>query len=308
MKLFVTGGTGFVGSHFLNVAHARGHEIVALRRPGSVPRVPLFREPTWIDAALDHDFGDDVGGAFAGIDAVVHLASHTPNPPYDTLERCLHWNVQASVKLAQQAVAAGVKRFVVAGTCFEYGRASDRYDAIPVDAPLEPELSYPISKAAASIAFLGLARQEKLQLQLMRIFQVYGEGEAATRFWPALRAAAREGRDFPMSPGLQVRDFVAVESVAAQIADALAFDDVLPGEPRIVHVASGEPRSLIEFARYWWERWGATGRLLPGAVPMRAGEVMRIVPEMTPAHYRHGTPATPATPATRPASATPSQD
>jgi nucleoside-diphosphate-sugar epimerase len=276
MKLFVTGGTGFVGSHFLNTAHARGHEIVALRRPGSRPRIELHREPAWIDAALDADLGT----AFDGIDAVVHLASHTPNPPYDTLERCLYWNVQASMQMAGHAVRAGARRFVVAGTCFEYGLASDRYDAIPVDAPLEPNLAYPISKAAASVAFLGLARQERLQLQLMRIFQVYGEGEPATRFWPGLRAAAREGRDFPMSPGLQVRDFVAVESVAAQLCDALAFDGVPPGAPRIAHVASGHAQSLIEFARHWWREWGATGRLIAGAVPMRTGEVMRIVPEM----------------------------
>ena len=279
MRVFLTGATGFVGSHVVDALHARGHEVVALRRPGSRSRVPPAREPRWIDGALD----DVPGDAFAGIDAVMHLASHTPNPPYDTLERCLYWNVQASIAMASRAVAAGVRRFVVAGSCFEYGASAARYDAIPVDAPLEPALSYPTSKAAAAVAFLGLARQEGLQLQLMRLFQVYGEGEAPTRFWPALREAARTGRDFPMSPGLQVRDFVAVEDVAAQLADALDFDGVAPGRPRIAHVASGRPCTLIDFARHWWARWGATGRLLPGAVPMREGEVMRLVPAMTPA-------------------------
>jgi hypothetical protein len=45
-------------------------------------------------------------------------------------------------------------------------------------------------------------------------------------------------------------------------------------------VASGRPQTLLEFARYWWSFWAATGSLLPGALPYRVGEIMRLVPEM----------------------------
>ncbi len=274
MKIFLTGGTGFVGSHVIDQAHAAGHEVVALRRPGSRTRIALQREPRWVDGDLDADHAE----ALRGCEVFVHLASHTPNPPYDTLERCLYWNVYASIKLAEQARAAGIDRFLVAGTCFEYGRAAERYEAIPTDAPLEPVISYPVSKAAASVAFLALGRQPGVRLQLSRIFQVYGEGEQATRLWPSLRRAAQAGEDFPMSPGEQVRDFVRVEDVAAHFVQSLGCEHVTPGEPRIRHVASGQPQRLIDFAGHWWRHWGATGRLIPGAVPYRPGEVMRLVP------------------------------
>jgi nucleoside-diphosphate-sugar epimerase len=99
--------------------------------------------------------------------------------------------------------------------------------------------------------------------------------------WPGLRAAALEGRDFPMSPGLQVRDFVEVGEVARQLLAGLDLSAVEPGRPRVAHVASGHAQTLRAFAETWWSRWGAAGRLIPGAVPMRAGEVMRIVPDMT---------------------------
>ncbi len=276
MKIFLTGGTGFVGSHFVNQAHAAGHTLVAQRRPGSRPRIALEREPQWVDRALDGDFSAELQGC----DAVVHLASHTPNPPYDTLERCLYWNVQASVSLLEQARQAGISRFICAGSCFEYGRAAERYERIPVTAPLEPALSYPTSKAAASVAFEGLAREKQLRLKLLRLFQVYGEGESENRLWPSLRRAARAGQDFPMSPGEQVRDFIDVVDVAAQIVMHLDFTDCREGEPQVHHVASGRPQTLLEFAHHWWSFWGATGRLLPGAVPYRAGEIMRLVPKM----------------------------
>lgn len=276
MKIFLTGGTGFVGSHFVNQAHAAGHTLVAQRRPGSRPRIALEREPQWVDRALDGDFSAELEGC----DAVVHLASHTPNPPYDTLERCLYWNVQASLNLAEQARQAGVQRYVCAGSCFEYGRSAERYERIPVDAPLEPTLSYPTSKAAASIAFMGFAAEHRLQLQVLRIFQVYGEGEPASRLWPSLRAAAQSGQDFAMSAGDQVRDFIDVHDVAAAFVRALDFRGCEAGLPRLSHVGTGRPQRLADFAQHWWRAFSATGQLKLGAVPYRYNELMRLVPEI----------------------------
>jgi len=276
MKIFVTGGTGFVGSHFLNAAFKSGYQVIALRRPGSLPRVPLVQEPKWVDGLLDGDFRSDLEGC----DAVVHLAAHSPNPPYDTLERCLYWNLMASLKLCDQAADVGVSKFLVAGSCFEYGRAGERYDFIPVDAPLEPTMTYPTSKAAASIAFSGWAVDRNVQLQILRIFQVYGEGEPEGRLWPSLRRAALAGADYPMTLGEQVRDFISVQEVAETFVKALTFENVEPGEPLIKHVGTGKPQSVLEFAQYWWKRWGAKGKLLPGAVPYRENEVMRFVPHV----------------------------
>ena len=276
MKLFVTGGTGFIGTHFLVQALQAGHEVRALRRPGSQPRLPLPSQPEWVDGALD----GDLQAQLAGCEVLVHLAAHTPNPPYAPLDACLYWNVVAPLRLAQQAWAAGVQRFLVAGSCFEYGRAAERVAAVDAWTPLEPALSYPTSKAAASIAFEGFAREQGARLKLLRIFQVFGDGEPAGRFWPALQRAAECGADFPMSTGDQVRDFVSVHDVATAIVRHLDFDTVQPGAPEVHPIASGHPQSLLEFASHWWRHWGATGRLLPGALPRRPGEVMRLAPRL----------------------------
>lgn len=274
MKLFVTGGTGFVGSHFVRQALAAGHSVTALRRPSSRTRIELDVAPDWVDGRLDDDYLQQL----EGIDVLVHLASHTPNPPYASLDECLYWNVFAATKLARQACDAGVQQFLIAGSCFEYGLAAERVSEIQTSTPLEPNLSYPTSKAAATLAFEGFAREKSLQLKILRIFQVYGEGEQATRLWPSLRAAALRGADFPMSLGEQVRDFVPVEVVAEQFVSHLDFKDTKPGCPSVYHIGSGKPQSLLAFAEYWWRHWGATGKLLPGAVPYRPNELMRLVP------------------------------
>jgi nucleoside-diphosphate-sugar epimerase len=280
MLLFVTGATGFVGSHFVRQAVARGDSIRAVRRSGSLPRLPLPEAVDWIDAPLDADFSSH----FDGVECVVHLASHTPNPPYAPLDECLYWNVYASERLCQAAAVAGVRKFLIAGSCFEYGAAAAAQEYVRPDCALQPAVSYPISKAAASVALLGFARERNVCLQLLRIFQVYGEGEAATRFWPSLKRAALAGEDFPMTAGQQVRDFIDVVDVAAAFVRALDFAGVEPGKPHIRNVGTGKGRTLLTFAQEWWAKWNATGVLKPGAVASRPGEVARLVANVQDVH------------------------
>ena len=280
MELFVTGATGFVGLHFVRQALERGHVVRALRRPSVAPREAPQAGVRWIDLPMD----GDLRGCFEGVDCVVHLASHTPNPPYAPLAECLYWNVYASLRLAQFAVEAGVLDFVVAGTYFEYGTAAAGMDTIHPGTPLQPVLSYPVSKAAASAAFAGLAREKGLRLQLLRIFQVFGEGESPKRFWPSLRRAALAGEDFSMSAGTQIRDFIEVGEVAAAFVSALEREGVEAGKPQQRNVGTGRACTLLEFATAWWAQWEAAGRLLPGAVPLRAGEMPRLVANVADVH------------------------
>jgi nucleoside-diphosphate-sugar epimerase len=277
MKIFVTGGTGFIGSHFLNRLSAERHEVFALKRPGSAPRIPLKAQPQWLPKIMPELTVEDLRGC----EMLVHIAAHSANVPYDTFSECLRWNVLEPCILFEKAMAAGVRRFVVAGSCFEYGRSGEQFEFIPPDAPLEPAQSYPTSKAAASIALAGLAREKKAELLILRIFQVFGEGELESRFWPSLRRAALAGEDFPMTAGEQVRDFVPVATVVEKFVAALARTDLRAGKPKIENVGTGRPQTLRTFAEFWWQHWNAKGNLKIGATPHRVGEVMRYVPKIT---------------------------
>lgn len=267
-----------MGSHVLNALINRGYKIKALRREGSISRIPVQGKVEWLTAGLEQI--DETH--LKGHDVLIHLAAHSANVPYDHLERCLFWNNEMSLRLVEAGERAGIQRFLVAGTCFEYGLSGERYEFIPTCAPLEPTQSYPISKAASAVSLMGWARLNKQRMSYHRLFQVFGEGEPANRLWPALRTAAIAGHDFPMTKGEQVRDFIAVEDVADHFIDALGSVPPERGSPEVYHVATGKPTRIIDFANNWWKRWAAVGTLLPGAIPYRNGEVMRYVPERTP--------------------------
>jgi nucleoside-diphosphate-sugar epimerase len=276
MKLFVTGGTGFLGGNFLKKAIAHGHDVVALRRTNSVPCLSSASEVVWYEGSLD----DRMAEIFKGIDCFVHFAAHSVIGNQSTLEECLYWNVYSSVRLIVEAMECGVEKFLIAGSCFEYGLSANHQEKIHPASEMRPVTNYAISKAAASLALIGVARLQKAKMQILRVFQAYGEGEKEPRLWPSLKAAALGGKDFSMTSGLQVRDFINVNCVIDVFLDALDFSAVECGVPQIRNVGTGVGMSVYDFARVWWKQFGAKGSLIPCALPQREGELSRIVADI----------------------------
>lgn len=276
MNIFLTGGTGFIGSHFLLQGLAEGHTIKALKRSvSSQPRISIGIEPEWLEKSYEQVTVADLKGC----DVLVHLAAHSVIYPFDTLENCIRYNVVEPLKLFDKAVKAGIKRFIIAGSCFEYGKSGEKFDFIPINAPLEPTQTYSTSKAMASLAFQQFAADNNVFVSIHRIFQVYGEGENPQRLWPSLKKAALNGDDFPMTKGEQIRDFIPVSKVASIFLKACIENNYKVG-CQIKNIGSGIPQSILEFSKFWWEKWNAKGYLLIGEIPYRNLEVMRFVPKI----------------------------
>lgn len=279
MTILLTGATGFIGMHVCEQALNAGHSVVALVRPQSINKLPVHPRLRQVTAA---ELGTVAESELNGCDACIHLAAHGINTGGADWTACFQTNVHASLQLWMTAAKAGVRRFVICGSCFEYGRSGERYERIPVDAPLEPTGAYHASKAAATMAAVGLAIDQKLELAVVRPFHVYGEGEAESRFWPSLRRAARAGQDFKMTEGAQIRDFIPVEDAARSILEKAVHGPLHAGRPYVENLGTGAPRTIRDFAEDWWRRFHATGRLCFGTIPYRANEVMRYVPQVGP--------------------------
>lgn len=276
MKIFVTGSNGFIGSHVVKIALDDGHEVVGLRRSTKMPVIELAEQPKWVEGSLE----DDLRPMLQGCDALIHLAAYGVNPVHDSWQEAFRWNVDATINVLEQAKSMGVKRFVIVGSCSEYGRSAERYDYVPCDAPLEPVNAYGASKAAGTLSAMGFAREFDLELVVLRLFHIYGEGEGPERLWSSLKKAALSGDDFLMTHGAQIRDFTPVEFAARSLLNYATEVDVLRGEPQIYNVGTGRPKSLQHFAREQWEKFSAKGNLKKGALPYRDNEVMRYVPKV----------------------------
>lgn len=276
MNLFVTGATGFVGGHFVEAALNRGHHVIALKRPGRETRINLDQEPQWCTG----DLRDDLSPLLVECDGVVHLAAAGVSANKDDWDYCFDVNLSQSLAFWRQAVGCGIKNFLICGSCFEYGLACKNHSFIPHDSELLPTDAYSASKAAASMAATGLACSFDLKLVIARLFHVYGEGEDATRFWPSLVQAATAGKDFPMTSGEQVRDFIYVKDAVLKLLDIVSEFEFLKENVSIQNVGSGFPRTLLSFAQEQWSALNAQGSLLPGRLSYRENEPMRCVPSV----------------------------
>jgi UDP-glucose 4-epimerase len=276
LKIFLTGATGFLGAHVLRLATQQGHTVVAPFRQGANAHVNLPKETRWIPGDLEHRFHDGLKGC----DVLVHLAAHGVLDQDPDWQQCFRTNVLLSLRLWEDAIAAGVKRLIIAGSCFEYGKSGECYDFIPPDAPLLPTGAYHASKAAASMAAIGLCHQRNVELAILRPFHLFGAGEAPSRFWPQLITAARTGADFAMTNGEQIRDFTPVEFAASIFLEAATLRRLVPGKPEIENVGTGKPTRLKDFAAKEWTRNRARGVLLIGQRSQRRLEVMRYVPRI----------------------------
>ena len=126
----------------------------------------------------------------------------------------------------------------------------------------------------------GLAVESNIKLVYLRVFSVFGEGQFEENLWPSIKKAALSGDDFPMTEGQQIRDFIHIDELTRKIISELDFSSVQPGIPLVKNIGSGNPQTVLQFSKYWWQKFNATGKLLPGVIPYRKNEAMRIVPKL----------------------------
>ena len=148
----VTGGTGFVGSHFLRIAVAAGYELRALTRAWKPPEDGI----DWVEGALDRP--ESLAKLCTGADAVVHIAGAINAPSRAAFERV---NVAGTAAMIDAARRAKVKRFVHVSSL----------------AAREPKLSdYGWSKAKSE----RLVAASGLDWTVLRPPAVYGPGDRET--------------------------------------------------------------------------------------------------------------------------------
>ena len=274
MKIFVSGGTGFIGSYFINSAISAGHKLVCLRRPKSHPRIKLNREPDWVKGTL----GDDLSRSMIGCDALVHMAACGVSPQKASKEDLIKVNVIESYKLIQLAISKGINKFLIIGTSDEFGNSGDRFNFLSSDAPLEPITGYAISKAKLFQLLKTLTAEKNLILIYSRIFSAYGIGQYEKNLWPSMKKAALSGKDYLLTPGEQIRSFIPVGEAVEKLVELLNFSKVKPGILSQKNISSNSYQTVREFSEYFWNKWNAKGKLHFGAKPYRNNEIMRCVP------------------------------
>jgi UDP-glucose 4-epimerase len=270
MRILITGGSGFIGSHIVEHYQGSAEEIRVLDNLRTGYRHNLdgldctFIEGSITDRAL-------VAQAMDGVDYVFHLAALVSVP--ESMAKpgeCVDINVHGLLAVLEAAAKAGVKKLVFASSAAIYG-----------DNPTVPKLEtmYPEPKSPYAITkldgeyYLGMYHAEGLlETAALRFFNVFGPRQdpkgAYAAAVPIFIEKAVRGEDITVfGDGEQTRDFIYVRDIVG----ALVFAAQTPGVTGVFNAGYGGQLTINKLAAQIIAAAGSASRVRHG--PARAGDV-----------------------------------
>lgn len=267
-RVLVTGASGFVGRQTLDKLTTLGYEVHALHSPTSSSG-EVLPGVTW--HALDLLDAKEVSFFMANLKPthMLHYAWFAVPGQYLHSPMNAQW-LQASIHLMNEFALHGGKRFVGAGTCFEYdGTYGYCRETLT---PLSADSIYGVCKDATRRVLESLADNLGVDFAWGRIFFLYGPHEYESRLVSSVIRALLNNEPAECSAGTQIRDFMHVEDVAAGFA-ALLNSSV----QNSVNICTGEAIKIKDVTLTIAELLDAQDLLHLGALPMRPNEPPMLI-------------------------------
>ena len=286
-RVLVTGGSGFIGSHTVDLLMSRGHEVIVVDDLSTGFMANLAR---WKDHPQFTFVKADITNAIAGtleqiaaikgpIERMIHFAAQTAVPlSMDDPVSDIRVNVAGSVALLEYARRNGIQKVAFASSSAVY----DDDAAVPVteDSRARPSSPYGIDKLAVEFYLDYYARLYGLKYTALRFMNVYGPRQDPKSHYSGvisifLDRAITNAPITIFDDGEQTRDFVYVTDVAEAVAKS-CLEDGAHGE--IINIGTGVEVTVNQIARTILDL--AKSNSTVTHAPARAGDIRRSVTTM----------------------------
>lgn len=247
MKILVTGGAGFLGSHIVDLLISKGVETYVLKsgfrskkHPSLINKEAIVIEGDLLDYWNLHKATKNMDMVFHCGAVLSHYAEQYPELAFDV-------NVKGTWNLKRACHENGVTRIIFASTSFVYGNPAK--EPVSESDPLNPKGNFEVGKLAAE-KILQAVHPFQVPYTILRLFNMYGPrsypDELYTQATATFILEALKGKSIEVhADGKQELDFVYVKDVAEAFWDCARTESA---ENEIFNVGSGESKSILQLA------------------------------------------------------------
>ena len=258
MKILVTGGAGYIGSHVVLALCEGGYEVVVLDDLSSGNREAVDDRAEFIQGSTLNN--DNVATALNGVDAVIHLAAFkAAGESMIDPGKYSQNNISGTISLLNAMITYEVDKFIFSSTAAVYGYP--KYLPLDENHPLEPINYYGFTKLEIERILKWYGELKGLKYATLRYFNAAGyDSQRRIQFLeknPAnlipivmeVASGRREkmevfGNDYDTSDGTGVRDYIHVTDLAT--AHVKAIEYLNENESIILNLATGESHSVLD--------------------------------------------------------------
>jgi len=280
MRIFITGGAGFIGSHLANELHQRGHFVRVLDDLSS-------GDPAKLQTGIHFTRGDvrdipKLWSLLQGVDVVYHLAARVSVPASILYPREYNdVNVGGTVALLEACRDVGVRRVILASSGTVYGNQLQQ--PVHEETTTQPTVPYAVSKVAAEQFLFTIGKLSGFETVALRIFNAYGPSQLlppvhAPVIPQFMQQIIGGGSVVVQGDGCQTRDFVYIDDVVKALcyaADAPQIDQ------QIINVGSGLEITINALIERIAQTVGGKANVLYNHET--SGGVMRLVADLAKA-------------------------
>ena len=278
MKIFLTGGAGFIGSHLTRSLLSQGHSVVCIDNLNDFydPSIKVNNLKEFESNRAYHFYQNDIRDKGAvelifnthKIDLVIHLAAQAGvRPSIDDPELYYAVNIMGTLNILEQMKASGCKKMIFGSSSSVYGnnKQTPFSEKHPVDNPISP---YAATKKSGELLCHTFHKLYNIDIFCLRFFSVYGPGQRPEMAIAKFTKAIFDGNPIPMfGDGSSERDYTYVDDIVKGILLSIkhlkGFEILNIGESSTISL-----KNLIQLIEQICEKKAIVNQL-----PMQAGDV-----------------------------------
>ncbi len=268
-KILVAGGSGFIGSNLISELVSNDNEIISLSKRSEKINYQN-KNIDFVFHDLTTPFPESLRRKCSDIDYFINCSGYIDHRDFANGGKNVYLNhFESLYSLSNLAIDVGAKAFIHIGSSDEYGLNKSPIKESTRESPTSP---YALGKLSSTHYLQQCFKNGLLNSVVLRPFLVFGEKQRKDRFLPFLIDNCLNDKEFNVSKGEQIRDYLYVNDFNKALISSINNDKAY-GE--VINIASGIPISIRKVIITVQEIIGK-GKPIFGGIAYRKGESMEL--------------------------------